>query len=190
MKLSARAPQYTDEQLVDRCLAGDQTAWAALIEKYKGLVYSVPLKYRIQPDDAADIFQAVWVDVYAELSNLRHVGALRSWLVTVTTNKCFHWKRKNGRTQTSLEDLDGELTDHRNGAAHVQQEAEQEQLLREAIQMLPDRCRQIVQLLFYRYPPLPYEELARHLGLAQGSIGFVRGRCLNKLRKALEERGF
>ena len=55
---------------------------------------------------------------------------------------------------------------------------------------LPPRHRELVQLLFFEQPPLPYAEVARRLGLATGSIGFIRGRCLERLRKALVEFGF
>jgi hypothetical protein len=44
----------------------------------------------------------------------------------------------------------------------------------------------LVRLLFYEQPPLPYAEVARKLGLATGSIGFTRGRCLERLHKILE----
>jgi len=67
---------------------------------------------------------------------------------------------------------------------------EREQSVREAIAALPDRCRELVQLLFYQQPPMPYDEVARKLGLATGSIGFIRGRCLKKLRANLKESGF
>jgi DNA-directed RNA polymerase specialized sigma24 family protein len=48
----------------------------------------------------------------------------------------------------------------------------------------------MVQLLFYQDPPVPYAEVARQMGLAEGSIGFIRGRCLEKLRTFLEQKGF
>jgi len=47
-----------------------------------------------------------------------------------------------------------------------------------------------VRLLFYEQPPIPYDEVARRLGLATGSIGFIRGRCLKKLRANLKASGF
>ena len=47
----------------------------------------------------------------------------------------------------------------------------------------------MIRLLFYEQPPLPYVEVARRLGLATGSIGFIRGRCLKRLQKELEEQG-
>jgi hypothetical protein len=48
----------------------------------------------------------------------------------------------------------------------------------------------MINLLFFENPPLAYHQVAQKLKLATGSIGFIRGRCLKKLRKALEERGF
>ena len=69
-------------------------------------------------------------------------------------------------------------------------EVEQEQLVRAAIRTLKPRCAEMIRLLFYEQPPLPYAEVARRLGLATGSIGFIRGRCLKQLQKALLESGF
>jgi DNA-directed RNA polymerase specialized sigma24 family protein len=48
----------------------------------------------------------------------------------------------------------------------------------------------MIHLLFFETPPRPYQEVARELGLATGSIGFIRGRCLTRLRKELEKVGF
>jgi hypothetical protein len=45
-------------------------------------------------------------------------------------------------------------------------------------------------MLFYEHPPYPYTEVARKLGMATGSIGFIRGRCLKRLQAQLEELGF
>jgi RNA polymerase sigma factor (sigma-70 family) len=182
---------WTDEDLVEACLRGDERAWAGLISKYKKLVYSVPMKYRMDPEDASDIFQAVWLELFSELRNLRHAGALRSWLVTVALNKCFHWKRKRQREVTgAVETFDANIADPANPVYKLKEELEREQCLREATSRLPARCQTMIQLLFYNDPPLPYAEVAKRLGLAEGSIGFIRGRCLKKLRSALEEIGF
>jgi RNA polymerase sigma factor (sigma-70 family) len=67
---------------------------------------------------------------------------------------------------------------------------EQEQIVRDVVAKLPPRHKELVQMLFFEQPPLPYAEVATRLGLATGSIGFIRGRCLDKLRKSLVEFGF
>jgi RNA polymerase sigma factor (sigma-70 family) len=65
-----------------------------------------------------------------------------------------------------------------------------EQMIRQALDELPSRCRQMIELLFLKDPPIPYAELAARLGLAVGSIGFIRKRCLTKLKTVLERLGF
>ena len=61
------APGWSDERLVSACLAGSDLAWAALIDKYKKLIYSIARKYGASPEDAADIFQLVCVELFSEL---------------------------------------------------------------------------------------------------------------------------
>ena len=185
------SPSWSDEELVAECLAGNQSAWAALIGKYKNLVYSVPMKYRMTPDDAADIFQSVWLELYSELPRLRRPGAVRSWLTTVAANQCYHWReRQRKQGDPAGAEIDMESIADGSGIVQLREEIEREQVLREAIDRLPARCQTLIRLLFYSEPPLPYSEVAGRLGLAEGSIGFIRGRCLEKLRRALESLGF
>lgn len=183
------SPAWDDRDLIQDCLKGDERAWEALLEKYKKLIYSVPLRYHFSPDDAADIFQAVCVDLFTELERLRSVEALRGWLVRVAANKCFHWKQRQNRFQSEdLEQPDGEGTALKVLPTWLD-ELERQQLVREAIARLQPRCRDMIRMLFFEDSPRPYDEVARELGLATGSIGFIRGRCLKKLAEALEELG-
>jgi len=180
----------SDAELVGRCLEGDEEAWNALVDKYKNLVWSVPLKYRLNQEDCADIFQAVWLDLFRDLKNLRYSGAIRSWLVSTTSRKCFHWKEHQKSLQRAQERLEAESDAHAVPLVDFTQELEREQLVREALVALSPRCQQLVSMLFFEQPPRPYEDVARAMGLAIGSIGFIRGRCLKKLREWLTEREF
>ena len=178
-----------DERLVQECLQGDDRAWNRLIEKYKRLIFSVPVKYGLSPDDAADIFQNVCVDLYTNLAKLRKIESLRSWLITVATHKVFHFK-KHQRGDVELDAMEQEMAEEIAPAPEVLQEIQQEQAVRDAIQKLTPRCAELVRLLFFEQPPIPYNEVAKKLGLATGSIGFIRGRCLTRLQKILAELGF
>ncbi len=179
-----------DEKLVQDCLNGDEKAWNRLIDKYKRLIYSVPVKYRLSPDDAADVFQNVCVDLFTNLAKLRKIESIRSWLITVATHKCFHHKRHQ-RLDVELDAMEQEMAEELAPAApQVMQEVQEEQAVRDAILRLSPRCADLVKMLFFEQPPLPYTEVAQRLGLATGSIGFIRGRCLNRLQKILAELGF
>ena len=189
---TAPASTWSDSRLVQECLSGDEQAWAALISKYKNLIFSIPLRYSATQEDAADIFQAVCLELFSQLSRLRKSESLRSWLITVTNHKCYHWKTKQRRQddREQHETEEGELQEMGTVPPEFVEELEQEQIVRESIARLPERCQELVRLLFYEEPAIPYEEVARRLGLATGSIGFIRGRCLNRLKKILEEAGF
>jgi len=175
---------WADEELVPECLSGNQAAWEAIVEKYKRLVYSIPFKYGLPPEDAADVFQTVWSELYRDLSRVQHPAALRGWLVTATARRCLLQKKQRQRAmQASTVDL--ETADPSPDPAALHREAEKEQRLRQAIHQLPKRCQNLVKMLFFEHPPRPYEAVALELGLAEGSIGFIRGRCLAKLKSIL-----
>lgn len=183
---------WSDQELIQRCLAGDELAWSVLVDRYKNLVYSVILKYGTLPDEAADLFQSVWLDAYHDLAKLRDESSVRSWLAVLARHKCFHWKRRKVRQESrevaglNEEDLEDVVTT----TPTFMEELERDQLVRDATRELTPRCQEMIRLLFFVDPPKPYREVAKELGLAIGSIGFIRGRCLEHLQKNLEKRGF
>ena len=63
-------------------------------------------------------------------------------------------------------------------------------MLREAVRLLTPQCQRLVALLFFETAERPYAEVARELGLALGSIGFTREKCLQRLRRHLSKAGF
>ena len=184
----------SDEQLIGRCLKGDQEAWSALIDKYKNLIYSIPIKLGMY-QDAGDIFQSVCVDLLSELPKLREHRALPKWLMQTCYHKCLHYQRAADRlVELAPEGTDSDAVPSASSAEdlpeHLLVQLEQEQILRDAISELPEKCERMVRLLFFEIPPRPYESVAEELGMATGSIGAIRGRCLAYLRKHLQKRGF
>ena len=186
-----RQPSASDERLINACLKDDPEAWSALIDKYKNLIYSIPIKLGMY-QDAADIFQAVCVDLLSELPRLREQRALPKWLIQTCYHKCLHHQRAFGR-HVELEPEDAEKPRDGSDPAlpdHMLVQLEQEQMVRDAISEMPDRCERMIRMLFFETPSRPYDEVAKELGLATGSIGFIRGRCLAQLKKQLEKKGF
>lgn len=182
----------SDRWLVQHCLNGQAEAWSALIDKYKNLIYSIPLKNGLTSEDAAEVFQSVCLSLISELPKLRDPQALPAWLIRVTYHECFHWKRQQERFSANGPEEAEEFADTATDAAPEDQirELEIEQALREGVAGLSLRCRKLISMLFYESPTRPYQEVAEMLGLAEGSIGFIRGRCLEQLRNRLKRAGF
>jgi RNA polymerase sigma factor (sigma-70 family) len=181
---------WSDARLVRECLKGNEEAWSALLDKYKRLIYSIPLKYGLTSDEASDIFQAVCLELLAELPKLRKPAALPKWIMQITAHKCLRDKRQRQRTDQldpSHESQSDPVPPEVDG---ILREAEQEHHLREAMAELPPRCRELVHMLFFEEPAREYREVAKSLGIAVGSIGFIRQRCLEKLQRRLAGLGF
>ena len=187
-----RKPSNTwdDVRLVKACLSGREEAWSCLIEKYKALIYSIPVKYGFSKDDASDVFQATCLELLVRLPDLRKPRALAKWLMQVTHHECYRWKRSQQRMISR--DADPGLPEPEIPAIaeSLVQQTQQEQMLREAMSLLTPQCRRLVELLFLEAPARPYAEVARELGLARGSIGFTREKCMERLRRQLSKRGF
>ena len=142
------AGEWTNKRLVEECLRGNEQAWNVLVDRYKGLIYSIPIRYGALQQDAADIFQAVCLDLFNELPKLREPEALQGWLIRVTTNKCYHWRRQQTARSENF-DCDGlEKLDDAEIPIDVLAVLEREQIVREAMDQLPPRCRQLIELLF------------------------------------------
>jgi len=183
---------WPDTRLVRECVRGNEEAWAALLDKYKNLIFSIPVKRGIPRDDAADVFQRVCLLLLAELPHLREAKALPMWLIRVTSHECDRWRRQE-HPYAARETSDGEVAevpDERPLPEDMLAQIREEQVLRDAMRTLPPRCRQLIEMLFFEVPSRPYQQIAEQLGLAAGSIGFIRGRCLTRLRRELERLGF
>ena len=180
-----------DARLVRTCLAGSEDAWSELIDRYKNLIFSIPLKYGFSREDSADIFQEVCISLLSQLPSIKDPKALPKWLMQVTAHKCFHWKNRVSRVDSAEPDEEKLESTFYTPPEMVEllRVAEQEQLVREAICRMPARCQKIVNLLFFEDPPRPYREVASELGVAVGSIGLLRHRCIQQLRDALGQIG-
>jgi RNA polymerase sigma factor (sigma-70 family) len=176
---------------VRECVAGNEEAWAALLDKYKNLIFSIPVRQGIPREDAADVFQRVCLLLMAELPQLREAKALPMWLIRVTSRECLKWHRQEHpyAFRQAVEPEKTRLADGRARPEEMVEQVRQEQMIRDALLALPPRCRDLIHMLFFESPARPYREVAAALGLAAGSIGFIRGRCLARLRRELEKKG-
>jgi len=177
--------QPTDADLLARCRADDQDAWQALVERYAALILSVPRRYGLKPERAEDVFAEVCVALVRSLGAIRDAQALPQWLIRTATRATWEAARKD-RAAVVPDDLPP-LT----GAAPPEEliaSLEEEQLVRDALREVPERCRKLLTLLYFTDPVPSYDEVARRMKMPRGSLGPTRGRCLEKMREHLEFR--
>lgn len=190
---AADLAERDDRTLVAACLEGDHSAWEALITRYQRLIYSIPIKARLSQDDAADIFQSVCLKLYEKLATIRDSERISSWLITTTSRECWRLSARNRRESVPAggDDDDSFLKEipAKGPLADEQRETfDQQHQVRRAVEALPDRCRELITMLFYQKDELSYVDIAGRMRMPVPSVGPTRARCLEKLRKLLEGR--
>jgi len=130
------------------------------------------------------------MELLARLPELREPRALPKWLMQVAHHQCYRWKQQQRRVVSRDAEPDLREPETPAIAESLVQQTQEEQMLREAMTSLTPQCRQLVELLFFETPARPYAEVAKELGLALGSIGFTRQKCIERLRRHLDELGF
>jgi RNA polymerase sigma factor (sigma-70 family) len=130
------------------------------------------------------------MELLTRLPELREPRALPKWLMQVAHHQCYRWKRQQSRVVSRDADLQLPEPETPAIAESLVQQTQEEQMLREAVAALTPQCRRLVELLFFETPPRPYGQVAAELGLAIGSIGFTRQKCMDRLRRQLDAMGF
>jgi RNA polymerase sigma factor (sigma-70 family) len=171
----------SDAQLIEGCLRNDSGSWEALIRRYQNLIYSVPIKYRFPLQDSSDIFQSVCLILMEKLKTLRNTETLSSWLYTTTRRQCWKFARKRSR-EVELEDQAGGAEDPSGDLLLLQHE------LKNGLEQLSGKCRDLLTALYFAEPPLSYEEIVVRLEIPLGSIGPTRARCLAGLKKLMTKK--
>jgi len=171
--------RLTDAELVARCRAGDEAAWAELVERFSRYVYAIAVQgYRLSEQDAEDVFQEVFARTYERLDRLRDDAAVRPWLAQLTRNLCIDRIRERARVEPT-EEVDG-------GADETLAELDLAMTVRDALAAVGEPCSEILDRFFGRDES--YKTISDQLALPPGTIASRISRCLVKLRGQLEGR--
>lgn len=175
----------SDTQLIERCSRGEAAAWGLLVERYTRLVYSVPRRYGLSSADCDDIHQAVFATLVSNIGKLKNLRALPAWLITTTHRESW----RIGRARSRNLNTDTDFLSVSDPTESVMEVAEEQQLVRRALDELGGRCKDLLEMLFGQSNKPDYERIAKDAGIPMGSIGPTRGRCLEKLAVILKKFG-
>jgi RNA polymerase sigma-70 factor, ECF subfamily len=178
--MSDSADQLYERLLIVRCQTGDEAAFAALVTRYSPrLRYYVRKLLGDRSEDADDVLQDVWFDVFRALPRLIDPTAFPHWLYRIARDRTMRRLRKRGRLARPLldDDLADEDDDERFTAAHAER-------IHAALNELAPEHREVLVLRFLE--DMSYEDVARVVG---SPLGTVRSRihyAKHALRRVLE----
>ncbi|MFD0318603.1 RNA polymerase sigma factor [Streptomyces flavalbus] len=181
--------------LVQSAVDGDAAAWKALVEGLSPLVWSVVRAHRLSDADAHEVYQTVWFRFAQHLGRIREPDKTGSWLASTARHESLKVIRSSRRlTPTDdpqvLDRVSEDRTPEQSLLDSEEAAAQSERIRRmwQEFEELGERCRQLLRVLMSSPPP-SYQEVSSALGIAVGSIGPLRQRCLRRLRARLDARG-
>lgn len=187
MKVSVRVSRDSswqeDAELVRACLRGDEGAWTLLIERYRRLVYSIPITLGLSREEADEVFQEVALKLLENLGSLRREASVAAWLATTARRESWRVARgaSGSRSALPLDAVDEPVAD-----AHVLSDLirlQSEHAMALALERLGDPCAALLRALYVEEPTPPYQDIAKRIGRPIGSLGPTRARCLSKLER-------
>ena len=182
----------TDRELILGCRKGRTAAWKALLAKYERLVFSVPRRYGLSREDAADVAQITFTVLVNAVDTLPEDSRLGAWLTTVArrhTWRVLERKKREGyATEEHLEGAELAQTAARLGASDPDsiEHWELSMWLETGLDALGGRCQALLQQLYFSADEPSYEEISASLDMPVGSVGPTRARCLKRLKRLLE----
>ncbi|MFF3466623.1 RNA polymerase sigma factor [Streptomyces sp. NPDC001984] len=181
--------------LVRAAVDGDAAAWKALVEGLSPLVWSVVRAHRLSDADGHEVFQTVWLRFAQHLGRIREPEKAGSWLASTARHECLKVIKGLTRLMPTddpqvLDRVSEERTPEQTLIDSEEAAAQAERIRRlwQEFEELGERCRQLLRVLMAAPPP-SYVEVSAALGIAVGSIGPLRQRCLRRLRARLDARG-
>ena len=177
-------------RIIARCRKGEQKAWDELVAKFQRLIISIPRRAGLSEEQAADVFQDVFLTLFQKLDEIEQPERIRSWFVTTAKFKTWSIVRSSKGTSAyaTEEEMETELMSLPDGSPLADEslvKLEEQHLVRTAMEKLDERCQTILKMLYLADAAASYEYVAAEIGVGASSISPLRSRCLEKLRKLL-----
>ena len=182
-----------DEDLILRLNAKDNQAFRELVEKYQSMVYKACFILLRKSEDAEDIAQEVFIEVYESIDQFRYQSKLSTWLYRIAINKSLNYLRKN-KFNSMINSIESFFTNNKKVGLEIEDRnannspysidySERSQILQSAINSLPENQR--IAFTLNKFDDLSYQEITEVMNLSLSSIESLIHRAKINLQKKL-----
>ena len=185
-------PAADEISIIKQVLGGDADAFEHIVKKYEKKVYNLALRYLKNRDDALDLSQEVFIQVYNNLAQFRGDSQFSTWIYRVTYNKCVDMLRKTQKLRRNvvMSTDDENFFETRDRRASIEENYEGRETLvtvMKIIDTLPSEQRDVVVLRYIK--DLSYSQIADVLEIAEGTVKSRLNRARLKIKEQLKESG-
>src|ERR671915_378836 len=186
--LPAALPDSIDD-IIQRCLRGDQAAWESIVRLHWRKVFNIAYKFVGKHDEAEDLTQDVFLKIFKSLNTFDRRANFQTWLISVSRNLCIdHYRSVRKERETMNRDVDpadlSPVSTTRSPHAALEQR-DRVELLRNALDRLAPTLRTAVMLRDIQ--ELSYQEIADRLRLPEGTVKSRINRGRTELARQIQQ---
>jgi RNA polymerase sigma factor (sigma-70 family) len=175
--------------LVEKARQSDAGAWEELVARFGGMIAATGRRYRLTPSDVSELQQTTWLRLVENLHRIEQPERIGGWLATTARRESLQLLRRAGKYHSGADQMLANMPDKHLPDPDARPIAEErETVLRAGWGRLKPRCQELLSLLISD-DPVGYKDLSKLLQMPVGSIGPTRARCLEHLRRLVEEEG-
>lgn len=165
-------PNVATNELVERCLAGDQDAWAEIVRMHWRKVFNLAYKFVGRHDEAEDLTQDIFLRIFKALHTFDRRANFQTWLISISRNLCIdHYRSLRKERETMARDVDASTltpSSRERGPDRQLEQSDLRQLVRTALAELAPSLREAVTLRDLQ--EFSYLEIAERLKLPEGTV--------------------
>jgi RNA polymerase sigma-70 factor (ECF subfamily) len=189
MPTDAYSADRAPDELIERCLNGDQAAWETIVRMYWRRVFNIAYKFVGRHDMAEDLTQDVFLKLYKSLDTFDRRANFQTWLISVSRNLCIdHYRSVRKERETINRDVDAadlHPISHEVAADTRLEQRDRVVLLRQALDKLAPTLRTAVMLRDIQ--ELTYQEIADRLRLPEGTVKSRINRGRTELARQIQK---
>ena len=172
-----------DLQLIERCQRGDRQALEQLVGDYERPVYNAAYRFLGNPDDAADVTQAVFLKAFEHLDQYDPKYKFFSWIYRIAINESINQVKRNRKQQP----LDDEVVSSALSPEDLVQSGDVSRGIQEGLMTLKENYRAVVVLR--HFSECSYQQISEILQIPEKTVKSRLYSARQIMRDQLREQG-
>jgi RNA polymerase sigma-70 factor (ECF subfamily) len=186
---------HDDKQLISRCIEGNEDAWLTIYHRIYKPVYFISRwrKWGFSPEQSEEVMQEIFIGIIHALKTFKGDCSLETFASNIAKKKCISElrkitaaKREGDGSSVPIQDMEHALFSGGLSAQNRLEQLELKEILKEAFDEIGEPCAEILRLRYYDNHS--YDEIARRMEVAAGTVGSRLQRCLLRLKELCEQR--
>ena len=180
--------KVNDQHYITLVIDGDTNAFAALVDRYKDMVFTLSLKMLQNREEAEEAAQDTFIKIYKSLAKFKGESKFSTWIYQITYNNCLDSLRKQKRSRKVVE-LD-EFTEHEvrslANVLHTIEETERKELIKKSLNLLAAEENFLLTLYYFNEASL--KEISAIMGINENNVKIKLFRSRKKLATILKNK--